>query len=107
QEMSGGVVAANVTQQPPPQKTVTMAANAAPQQASEKTVTVEEMRTAGSLAGAHQKAKLAANTTVAKVAPRSGRRKTAATVAKVTRQPPPQITADMLAMPPSSSLKHF
>jgi hypothetical protein len=107
QEMSGGVVAANITPQPPPQKTVTMAANVAPQPPSEKTVTVEEMRTAGSLAGAHQKAKLAANTTVAKVGPRSPRRKTAATVAKAMRQPPPQITADMLAVPPSSSLKHF
>src|SRR5262249_50968314 len=107
QEMSGGVVAANITPQPPPQKTVTMAANVAPQPPSEKTVTVEEMRTAGSLAGAQQKAKLAANTTVAKVAPRSPRRKTAATVAKVTPQPPRQITADILATPPSSSLKHF
>ena len=107
QEMSGGVVAANITPQPPPQKTVTMAANVAPQPPSEKTVTVEEMRTAGSLAGAQQKAKLAANTTVAKVALRSPRRKTAATVAKVTPQPPRQISADMLATPPSSSLKHF
>lgn len=108
QELSGGVVAvaANVPAQPPPQ-TVTMAAKVASQSSSEKTVTVEEMRTAGSLAGAHQKAKLAANTTVAKVAPQSRRQKTAATVAKVTPQPPPQITADMLAMPPSSSLKHF
>src|SRR5262249_37495436 len=107
QEMSGGVVAANITPQPPPQKTITVAANVAPQPPSEKTVTVEEMRTAGSLAGAQQKAKLAANTTVAKVAPRSPRRKTAATVAKVTPQPPRQITADILATPPSSSLKHF
>jgi L,D-transpeptidase catalytic domain len=124
QEMSGGVVAvaANVPAQPPPQKTVTtvenvaplpppktvtMAAKVASQPSSEKTVTVEEMRTAGSLAGTRQKAKLAANTTVAKVAPQSPRHKTAATVAKVTPQSPPQITADMLAMPPSSSLKHF
>ena len=107
QEMSGGVVAANITPQPPPQKTVTMVANIAPQPSSEKTVTVEEMRTAGSLAGELQKAKLAANTTVAKVAPQSRRRKTVKTVAKVTPESPPQITADMLAMPPSSSLKHF
>src|SRR5262245_14597073 len=109
QEMSGGVVAvaANVPPQPPPQKTVTTVANVAPQPSSEKTITVEEMRTAGSLAGARQKAKLAANTTAAKVAPRAQRQKTITKVAKVTPQPPPQITADMLAMPPSSSLKHF
>ena len=109
QEMSGGVVAvaANAPPQPPPQKTVTMAADVASQPSSEKTVTVEEMRTAGSLAGARQKAKLTANTTVAKVAPRAQRQKTITKVAKVTPQPPPQITADMLAMPPSSSLKHF
>jgi L,D-transpeptidase catalytic domain len=90
QEMSGGVVAvaANVTPQPPPEKTVTMAANVAPQPRSQKTVTtvakvtpqprpqitadmlamppsssltVEEMRTAGAVAGARQKAKLAQN----------------------------------------------
>jgi L,D-transpeptidase-like protein len=124
QEMSGGVVAvaANVTPPPPPQKTiatvanvapqppqktVTMAADLASQPSSEKTVTVEEMRTAGSLAGARQKAKLAANTTVAKVTPRAQRQKTITKVAKVTPQAPPQITADMLAMPPASSLKHF
>ena len=124
QEMSGGVVAAanippqpppqktvtmaaNVAPQPPPQKTVAMAANVAPQSSSEKTVTAEEMRTAGSLAGARQKAKLAANRTVAKAEPHSPRHKTVTKVAKVTPQSPPQITADMLAMPPSSSLKHF
>ena len=109
QEMSGGVVAvaANVPPQPAPQKAVTTAENVAPQSSSEKIVTVEEMRTAGSLAGARQKAKLASNTTVEKVARRSPRQKTVAKVAKVTPQPPPQITADMLAMPPSSSLKHF
>jgi hypothetical protein len=90
QEMSGGVVAvaANVTPQPPSQKTVIKAANAAPQLPSQKPVTtvakvtpkpppqisadmlatppsssltVEEMRTAGALAGTRQKAKLAAN----------------------------------------------
>jgi len=90
QEMSGGVVAvaANVTPQPPPEKTVTMAANVAPQPRSQKTatttakvtpqpppqitadmlamppsssLTVEEMRTAGALAGARRKAKLAQN----------------------------------------------
>ena len=90
QEMSGGVVAvaANVTPQPVSQKSVTMAANVAPQPPSQKTataiakvtpkpppqitadmlatppsssLTVEEMRTAGALAGARRKAKFAAN----------------------------------------------
>jgi hypothetical protein len=86
QEMSGGVVAvaANVTPQPPPQKTATAVANVAPQPPPEKTVT------------------MAAN-----VAPQPRSQKTATTTAKVTPQPPPQITADMLAMPPASSLKHF
>ena len=110
QEMSGGVisVAANTVPEAPPKETAAMAANVASQPSSEKTVTVEEMRTAGSLAGARQKAKLAANTTAEKVAPRSQRqKKTITKVAKVTPQPPPQITADMLAMPPPSSLKHF
>jgi hypothetical protein len=68
QEMSGGVVAANVT----PQITATTAANATPQPPPQITattlatppssaLTVEQMRTAGALAGARQKAKLAAN----------------------------------------------
>ncbi|MGC1323613.1 MAG: L,D-transpeptidase [Candidatus Udaeobacter sp.] len=89
QEMSGGVVAtANVTPEPPPQMTVTKAANVTPQppphvtatkvakvapepppQISATTLamppssslTVEQMRTAGALAGAKQKAKLATN----------------------------------------------
>jgi hypothetical protein len=89
QELSGGVVAVatNVSPQPPPQKSVMMAANVVPQPPSQKTakvakltphsppqisadmlatppsssLTVEEMRTAGALAGARHKAKLAAN----------------------------------------------
>lgn len=72
QEMSGGVVAANVTPQPPPQITATTAANVTPEpppQISAATLatppssalTVEQMRTAGALAGARQKAKLASN----------------------------------------------
>jgi hypothetical protein len=83
QEMSGGVVsvAANVTQEPPPQKPVTMAANVTPQPPPQKTVT------------------MAAN-----VAPQPPPQKTVARVAKATPQPPPQISADMLATPPSSSL---
>src|SRR5882724_2175488 len=56
QEMSGGVVAANVTQQPPPQITATTLAT--PPSSS---LTVEQMRMAGALAGARQKVKLATN----------------------------------------------
>ena len=86
QEMSGGVVAANVKPQLPPQITATKAANVTPQPPRQVTtvanvtpqpppqisvtslatppssaLTVEQMRTAGALAGARQKAKLAAN----------------------------------------------
>jgi hypothetical protein len=86
QEMSGGVVAANVKSQLPPQITATKAANVTPQPPRQITtvanatperspqisvtslatppssaLTVEQMRTAGALAGARQKAKLAAN----------------------------------------------
>jgi len=56
QEMSGGVVAANVTPEPPPQVTATTFAT--PPSSS---LTVEQMRMAGALAGARQKAKLATN----------------------------------------------
>src|SRR6478736_858167 len=72
QEMSGGVVAANITLQaqpkiaaekvpkvtpePPPQISVTTLATP-----PSSALTVEQMRTAGALAGARQKAKLAAN----------------------------------------------
>jgi hypothetical protein len=72
QEMSGGVVAANVTLQPPPQITASKATNVTPQPPPQITattlamppssvLTVEQMRTAGALAGARKKAKLAAN----------------------------------------------
>jgi hypothetical protein len=85
-EMSGGVVAANVKSQLPPQITATKAANVTPQPPRQistvanatperspeisvtslatppsSALTVEQMRTAGALAGARQKAKLAAN----------------------------------------------
>jgi hypothetical protein len=56
QETSGGVVAANVTPEPPPQISATTLAT--PPSSS---LTVEQMRMAGALAGARQKAKLAAN----------------------------------------------
>jgi hypothetical protein len=84
QEMSGGVVAANITQEPPPQKTIAMAANVAPQPLpiSATTVANEAPRRPSKIA-----AKISATTT-----------------AKVTPKPPPQISADMLATPPSSSL---
>jgi len=58
QEMSGGVVsvAANVTPEPPPQISATTLAT--PPSSSPS---VEQMRMAGALAGARQKAKLAQN----------------------------------------------
>jgi hypothetical protein len=58
QEMSGGVVAvtANVTPEPPPQ--ISAATLATPPSDS---LTIEQMRMAGALAGARQKAKLATN----------------------------------------------
>ena len=88
QEMSGGVVAVNVTPQTPPQVIATKAANVAPQPLPQiaatkaanvtpqspsqisatmlamppsSSLSLEQMRTAGALAGARQKAKLAAN----------------------------------------------
>jgi hypothetical protein len=88
QEMSGGVVAANITPQPPPQIAATKAAKITPEaplqvaatkaanvtpeppaQISATTLaappssalTVEQMRTAGALAGARHKTKLASN----------------------------------------------
>ena len=56
QETSGGVVAANVTSQPPPQTSATSLAT--PPSSS---LTAEQMRMAGALAGAREKAKLASN----------------------------------------------
>src|SRR5215471_10269765 len=56
QEMSGGVVAANVTPQPPPQISATTLATP-----PSGALTVEQMRMAGALAGARQKAKFAGN----------------------------------------------
>jgi L,D-transpeptidase catalytic domain len=79
QDMSGGVVAANIT--PQPQITATKIAKVTPQSPPPINAT-----------------------TVAKVAPQSPPRITATKAANVTPQPPPQISAAMLAMPPSSSL---
>jgi lipoprotein-anchoring transpeptidase ErfK/SrfK len=73
QEMSGGVVAvANVAPQPQPRITATKAANVTPERPLQISATtlatppssslsVEQMRMAGALAGARQKAKLAQN----------------------------------------------
>jgi len=70
QEMSGGVVAvaANVVPQPQPQITATKAAKVTPQISAAMLATppsgslsIEQMRMAGALAGARQKAKLARN----------------------------------------------
>ena len=71
-EMSGGVVAANVTPQPPPQITAAAAAKVAPEPPHQISATtlatppssslsVDQMRMAGALAGARQKSKLASN----------------------------------------------
>src|SRR6478609_10584561 len=72
QEMSGGVVAANITPPPPAQVAATKVAKVTPQAPPEiaatmlavppsSSLSLEQMRTAGALAGARQKAKLAAN----------------------------------------------
>jgi hypothetical protein len=81
QEMSGGIVAANKTPEPPPQITATKVAKVTPQAPPP-----------------------IAATTVAKVTPQEPPQITATKAANVTPQPPPQISATMLAMPPSSSL---
>ena len=56
QETSGGVVAANVTPEPPPQISATTLA--IPPSGS---LSVDQMRMAGALAGARHKTKLASN----------------------------------------------
>jgi hypothetical protein len=74
QEMAGGVVsvAANVTPEPPPQKPAAKTENVTPQPPARitasmlatppsGTLTTEQMRMGGALAGARQKAKLAQN----------------------------------------------
>jgi len=97
QEMSGGVVAANMTPQPPSQKIVTTVADVASQPPPQKTVT-----TVANVAPQSAPRKTATRT--ANVAPQAPQQKTVTTVAKAAPEPPPQITADMLATPPSSSL---
>jgi lipoprotein-anchoring transpeptidase ErfK/SrfK len=80
-EMSGGVVAANVTPQPPPQIAATNAANVTRQ-------TPPQM----------------AATKATNVTRQPPPQTTATKAANVTPEPPPQISATTLAMPPSSSL---
>jgi hypothetical protein len=81
QEMSGGVVAANITPQPPPQIAAAKVAKVTPQAPSE-----------------------IAATTVAKVMLQAPPQRTAAKAANVTPEPPPQISVTTLATPPSSAL---
>src|SRR4051812_39570733 len=81
QEMSGGVVASNITSQPPPQITATKVAKVMPQPRPEIAATM-----------------------VVKVTPQEPPQITATKAANVTSQSPSQISATMLAMPPSSSL---
>ena len=81
QEMSGGVVAANITPQSPPQVAATKVAKVTPQAPPE-----------------------IAATTVAKVMLQAPPQITATKAANVTPQPPPQISVTTLATPPSSAL---
>jgi hypothetical protein len=81
QEMSGGVVAANVTPQPPPQVIATKAANVAPQPLPQ-----------------------IAATKAANVTRQPPPQTTATKAANVTPEPPPQISVTTLATPPSSVL---
>ena len=81
QEMSGGVVAANITPQPPPQVAATKVAKVTRQAPPE-----------------------IAATTVAKVMLQAPPQITAKKAANVTPEPPPQISVTTLATPPSSAL---
>jgi hypothetical protein len=81
QEMSGGVVAANITPQPPPQVAATKVAKVTPPAPP-----------------------AIAATTVAKVMLQAPPQTTATKPANVTPQPPPQISVTTLATPPSSAL---
>jgi hypothetical protein len=96
QEMSGGVVAANLTPQTPSQVTATKVVNVAPpppQIAAAKVAKVTP-----------QAPQQITATTVAKVRAQPPAEITATKAEKVTPEPPPQISATTLAMPPSSAL---
>jgi hypothetical protein len=81
QEMSGGVVAANITPQPQPEIAAAKVAKVTPQAPPE-----------------------IAATTVAKVMLQAPPKITARKAANVTPEPPPQISVTTLATPPSSAL---
>jgi len=81
QEMSGGVVAANITPQPPPQIAAAKVAKVTPPAPPE-----------------------IAATKVAKVMLQAPPKITATKAANVTPEPPPQISVTTLATPPSSAL---
>ena len=97
QEMSGGVVAANVTPQPPPQITATKVAKVTPQAPPQIAATTVAKVTP-------QPPPQITATKAANVTPQPPPQITATKAANVTPQPPPQISATMLATPPSSSL---
>jgi hypothetical protein len=96
-EMSGGVVAANVTPQPPPQIAATNAANVTPQPPPQIAATNAANVT-------RQTPPQIAATKAANVTRQPPPQTTATKAANVTPEPPPQISATTLAMPPSSSL---
>jgi hypothetical protein len=96
QEMSGGVVAANTTLQPPPQIAATNVAKVAPQPPPQITATKVAKITPQS------PPQIAATT--AKVTAQAPKQVITTKAANVTPESPPQISAAMLAMPPSSSL---
>ncbi len=97
QEMSGGVVAANTTPQPPPQAPATNSAKVTPQARAQIAATKAAKTTP-------QAPSQIAATTIAKAMPQRTPEVTATKAANVTPEAPPQISASMLAMPPSSSL---
>jgi len=96
QELSGGVVAANLTPQAPPQVTATKVANVAPPPPQIAATKVEKVTP--------QAPPQIAATTAAKARAQPAAEITATKAEKVTPEPPPQISATSLAMPPSSAL---
>jgi len=106
QEMSGGVVAANTTPQAPPQAPATNDAKAPPPQIAATRIAKTTLQAPA--APKTMKTKVQAppqmTATVAKVMPERAREVTATKAANVTPEAASQISASMLAMPPSSSL---
>ncbi len=95
QEMSGGVVAANTTEQQPPQIPATKVAKITQQPPPQIVAT-----NTANIAPPPQ----TTATKIAKVTAHRPPEITATKAANVTPEPPPQISAAMLATPPSSSL---